>query len=113
MVEPLILLKQDVLWFQIAMYKVSLVAVVDASQDLLHEDCGVFFCEFSPLDNLFKELSSIAELRYNVVVFVVFKRLEDSQNVRVIKFLQCVDFIPKTVILNLLLFQNLDRSNVL
>lgn len=40
---------------------VVLVAVVDARQNLLHEDCSVLLCELASSDDLVEEFSTLAD----------------------------------------------------
>ena len=61
LVELLVLLKQDILWLQVTMHNVSLVAVVDAGEDLFHEDGTVALAELATLQNLIEELTTLAD----------------------------------------------------
>ena len=43
------------------MDNVGLMAVVDAGEDLLHEDCGISLAEFSALENFVEKLTTLAD----------------------------------------------------
>ena len=84
LVELFILLKQDILWLQVTMHNVSLVAVVDAGEDLFHEDGAVTLAELAALEDLVEELATLADLSDEVVSLLVLEELVHFDNVRVI-----------------------------
>jgi hypothetical protein len=61
LIEILVLLEQHVLGLKISVYDLVLVAVVNARQDLLDQDCRVFLGELSSCDNLVEELAALAD----------------------------------------------------
>ena len=63
LIELLVGLKKDILGLQITVDDVSLMAVVDAREDLLHEDGGVALAELSTLQDLVEELTALADSR--------------------------------------------------
>ena len=84
LVELLVLLKQDILWLQVTMHNVSLVAVVDAGEDLFHEDGTVALAELAALEDFVEELATLADLSDEVVALLVLEELVHFDNVRVI-----------------------------
>ena len=84
LVELLVLLKQDILWLQVTMHNVSLVAVVDAGEDLFHEDCAVTLAELAALEDFVEELATLADLSDEVVALLVLEELVHFDNVWVI-----------------------------
>ena len=61
LVELLVLLEEDILRLEITMHDVGLVAVVDAREDLLHENCCVTFCKFASVEDLVEEFTTLAD----------------------------------------------------
>jgi hypothetical protein len=51
------------------MYDVVRVAIVDALEDLLHENRGIFLGEFASCDDLVKELSTLAYPNKSVKIY--------------------------------------------
>ena len=66
------------------MHNVSLVAVVDAGEDLFHEDGTVALAELAALEDFVEELATLADLSDEVVALLVLEELVHFDNVRVI-----------------------------
>ena len=60
-VKLFVLLKQYVLWLQIAMHYIVLVAVVHHRQDLLHDHGCVMLTQPASLHDLIEEFASFAD----------------------------------------------------
>ena len=84
LVELFVLLEQDVLRLQITMHDVGLVAVVDAGEDLLHEDSSIALAELTTLEDLVEELTTLADLGDQVIALLVLEELVHLDDVRVI-----------------------------
>lgn len=84
LVVLLVLLEQDILRFQIAVHDVPLVAVVDAGEDLFHENGTVTLAKFAALEDLIEELAALADLGNEVVAFLILEELEHFDDVWVI-----------------------------
>ena len=84
LVVLLVLLEQDILGFQVAVHNVPLVAVVDAGEDLFHEDGTVTLAKFAALEDLIEELATLADLGNEVVAFLILKELKHFDDVWVI-----------------------------
>ena len=57
------------------MNDISLMAVVDAGEDLLHEDGAVSLAELATLEDLVEELTTLANFGDEVVPLLVLKEL--------------------------------------
>ena len=66
------------------MHNVGLVAVVDAGEDLFHEDGAVTLAEFAALEDFVEELATFADLSDEVVALLVLEELVHFDNVWVI-----------------------------
>ena len=84
MIELFVLFKEDVLGFEISMYYVVLVTVVDTRKYLLKKHCSVPFTELSALEYLVKQLTTFTDLSNQVVSLFIFEELVHLYNVRVI-----------------------------
>ena len=84
LVELFVLLEQDVLRLQVTMHDISLVAVVDAGEDLLHEDSSIALAELTTLENLIEELTTLANLGDQVIALIVLEELVHLDDVRVV-----------------------------
>ena len=84
LVELLVLLKKDVLRLEITVHNVPLMAVVDAGEDLFHEDGTVTLAEFTALEDLIEELATLADLGHEVVPLLIFEELIHFNDVRVV-----------------------------
>jgi len=84
LVELFVLLKQDILGFEIAMHDVGLMAIVDAAENLLHEDGSITLAELAALKDLVEELTALADLRNEVVALLILKELVHLDDVGVI-----------------------------
>ena len=84
LVELFVLLEQDVLRLQVTMHDISLVAVVDAGEDLLHEDSSIALAELTTLENLVEELTTLADLSDQVIALLVLEELVHLDDVRVV-----------------------------
>ena len=60
------------------------MTVVDAGEDLLHEDSAVALTEFATLQNLVEELATLANLSDQVVPLLVFEELVHFDDVGVV-----------------------------
>ena len=65
LIEFLVLLKKNVLGLKITMDDVGLMTVVDARENLLHENGTVALSEFTALKDLIEELTALA----NSIIF--------------------------------------------
>ena len=61
LIELLVLLKQDILGLKITVNNVSLMAVVDAGENLLHENCAISLSEFTTLKDFIEEFTTLAD----------------------------------------------------
>ena len=68
------------------MHDVRLMAVVDAGEDLLHEDGAVALAEFAALQDLVEELAALANLSDQVVALLVFEELVHFDDVGVVLY---------------------------
>ena len=84
LVELFVLLEQDVLRLQITMHDVCLVAVVDAGEDLFHENSSIALAELTALENLIEELTTLADLSDQVIALLVLEELVHLDDVRVV-----------------------------
>ena len=84
LVELFVLLEQDVLRLQITMHDVGLVAVVDAGEDLLHEDSSIALAELTTLEDLIEKLTTFADLGDQVIALLVLEELVHLDDVRVV-----------------------------
>ena len=66
------------------MHNVLLMAVVDAREDLLHEDGAVALVEFAALQDLVEELATLANLSDQVVALLVLEELVHLDDVGVV-----------------------------
>ena len=66
------------------MHDISLVAVVDAGEDLLHEDSSIALAELTTLENLVEELTTLADLSDQVIALLVLEELVHLDDVRVV-----------------------------
>ena len=60
------------------------MAIVDAGEDLLHEDSAVSLAELATLEDLVEELTALADLGDQVVTLLIFKELVHFDDVGVI-----------------------------
>ena len=84
LVELFVLLEQDVLGLQVTMHDVGLVAVVDAGEDLFHEDSSIALAELTTLEDLVEELTTFADLSNQVIALLILEELVHLDDVRVI-----------------------------
>ena len=68
------------------MHDVCLMTVVDAREDLLHEDGAVALTELAALQNLVEELTTLANLSDQVVALLVLEELVHFDDIRVILY---------------------------
>ena len=73
LVELLVLLEKNVLGLQVAMHDVVLMAVVDAGENLLHEDGGITLAEFSAVKDLVEELTTLANSTFRQKVVLIIR----------------------------------------
>ena len=88
LIELLVLLEKNVLGLQVTMDDVGLVAVVDAGEDLLHENSGISLAEFAALENFVEELATLADFGNKVVTLLIFEELVHLDDVGVILYSQ-------------------------
>ena len=88
LVELFVLLEQDVLRLQITMHDVGLVAVVDAGEDLLHEDSSIALAELTTLEDLIEKLTTFADLGDQVIALLILEELVHLDDVRVILYMK-------------------------
>lgn len=60
------------------------VAVVDGGEQLLHVHLSVLLGKHGLLDNLFKQLASLAKLGHDVVAFLVLEEFVEFEDIRVV-----------------------------
>ena len=84
LVELFVLFEQDVLRLQVTMHDVGLVAVVDAGEDLFHEDSSIAFAELTTLEDLIEELTTFADLSDQIIALFILEELVHLDDVRVI-----------------------------
>ena len=84
LVELFVLFEQDVLRLQVTMHDVGLVAVVDAGEDLFHENSSIAFAELTTLEDLVEELATLADLGHQVIALLILEELVHLDDVRVI-----------------------------
>jgi len=70
-VVRLLFFKQDVLWLEISVNNIMLVAVVDCRKHLLHYLCSIILRESLPSNDLIKKFASSAEFLDQVVLQVI------------------------------------------
>ena len=95
------------------MYDVVKVAVVDATENLLNQNGSVLLSEFATSQNLFEQLSSLADLLHDIVSLVVLEEFEHLHDVGVIELLENVDLVEEHaafVFVHVALFEDLDGS---
>ena len=113
LVELFVLLEQDVLRLQVTMHDISLVAVVDAGEDLFHEDSSIALAELTTLEDLVEELTTFADLSNQVIALLILEELVHLDDVRVIDFFENIDLIEKhslLVVVHVALTQDFDRA---
>ena len=66
------------------MNDISLMAVVDAGEDLLHEDGAVSLAELATLENLVEELATLADLSDEIVTLLILEELVHLDDVGMI-----------------------------
>ena len=66
------------------MNDISLMAVVDAGEDLLHEDGAVSLAELATLEDLVEELATLADLSDKIVTLLILEELVHLDDVGVI-----------------------------
>ena len=86
LIELFVLLEQDVLRLQVTMHDVCLVAVVDAGEDLFHENSSIALAEFTTLQNLVEEFTTLADLGDQVIALLVLEELVHFDDIRVILY---------------------------
>jgi len=64
LIELLVLLEKDVLWLEVSMDNVVLVAVVDARENLLDKQGSITFAKLSSLEDLIKKLATLADSNF-------------------------------------------------
>jgi len=84
LVELLVLLKEDVLGFQISVHNMVQMTIVDARKNLLHEQGGIALGKLSSGDDLVEQLSALADIGDNVVSLLILEELVHLQDVWVI-----------------------------
>ena len=84
LVELFVLLEQDILRLQVTMHDVGLVAVVDAGEDLFHEDSSIALAELTTLEDLIEELTTFADLGDQVIALLILEELVHLDDVWVI-----------------------------
>ena len=84
LVELFVLFEQDVLRLQVTMHDVGLVAVVDAGEDLFHENSSIAFAELTTLEDLIEELTTFADLSDQIIALFILEELVHLDDVRVI-----------------------------
>ena len=88
LVKLFVLLEQDVLRFQVTMHDVGLVAVVDAGEDLFHEDSSIALAELTTLEDLIEKLTTFADLGDQVIALLILEELVHLDDVRVILYMK-------------------------
>lgn len=89
------------------------MAVVDAGEDLLHEDGAIALAEFAALKNLVEELAALANLSDQIVSLLVFEELVHFDDVGVVNFFENVDLVEKhalLVVVHVTLAEDLDSA---
>merc|ERR1712166_622814 len=89
------------------------VAVVDATKDLLDEKGSVPLREFTTGEDLFEELSSLADPLDDVVSLVVLEELEHLYDIGMIQLFENVDLIEEHaafIFVHVALLQDLNGS---
>ena len=81
------------------MHDMVVMAIVDARQNLLHEQRSILFCELASSNDLVEELSTLADVCDDVVSLFVFKELVHLEDIGVIKVLQVVDLVEEHLLL--------------
>ena len=84
LVELFVLFEQDVLRLRVTMHDVGLVAVVDAGEDLFHENSSIAFAELTTLEDLIEELTTFADLSDQIIALFILEELVHLDDVRVI-----------------------------
>ena len=76
--------EQNILGLQVTMHNTLLMAVVDAGEDLLHENRAISFAELSTLEDFVEELATLADLRDQVIALVILEELVHFDDIGVI-----------------------------
>lgn len=95
------------------MHNVVSMTVVDATEDLLNEHSSVAFSELTSSKDLFEEFSTLTDLLYDVVTFLIFEEFKHLNNIGVIQFLKNVDFVEEHaafILVHVTLLENLNGS---
>jgi len=111
LIEFFVLFKQNVLWLEISVDNVVLMAVVDALEYLLHEDGSITLREFASLENLIEKFTSLADLGNEVVSLLILEELVHLDDVGVIDLLENVDLVEEhalLILVHIALSQDLD-----
>jgi len=87
LIELLVLLKQNILGLKITVNNVSLMAVVDAGKDLLHQNCATSLSEFTTLKDFIEEFTTLADFSDKIVAFLIFEELVHFDDVWMVNFL--------------------------
>jgi len=99
LIKLFVLLEQDILWLQVTMHNVGLMAVVDAREDLFHEDGAVTLAEFATLQDFIEELTTLADLSHKVVALLILEELVHFDDVWVIDSFENVNFVEEHTLL--------------
>ena len=89
------LVQEQVLRLEVAVDDAVLVAVGNCAQNLFHKVSGNSLGEVLRLDDVVEELASADVLEDEMVVFLVFVELVESDDVGVIGLSEDVDFVEK------------------
>lgn len=84
--------KQNVLWLEVSVHYLVTVAIMDALEQSLHYDGGVILRKMLPCCDLFKKLSSKANICYYVVPLFALVGLVHLQNIWVVQLLKVYYF---------------------
>jgi hypothetical protein len=77
------------------MHDVVFVAIIDDSENLLDQKCGIAFVKLTLFNDLIKKFTSFTNFLDKIVTFVIFKKFEHLDNVGMIQFLQNIDFVEE------------------
>ena len=78
------MLQQDVFGLKISVNDVIFVAVINARQNLFHENGRVLLRKLASRDDLIEELTTLADFSDQVIALLIFEELVHLDNVRVI-----------------------------
>ena len=87
LIEFLVLLQQDIFGLKISVNDVILVAVINARQNLFHENGRVLLRKLASRDDLIEELTTLADISDDVISLLVLEELVHLKNIRVVKIL--------------------------